>query len=62
MKPRQISETQRVRALSLGIKLVTPVIIPEVTRTYTDQGCVVESHFDAEGNEHVTLSARKARE
>ena len=57
MKPRSISETQRLRALTLGIKPVLPPREekPKPVVYRTDRGCRVESLVTATG-EHVTLS------
>jgi hypothetical protein len=57
MKPRPISETQKVRALSLGIH---PALIQDnVQRAITNLGCLVETYFTEDNQEHVTLTGPK---
>lgn len=54
MEPRDISETQKMRALAIGIK---PVLIKDENKKVyrTNRGCRVVTQIDSEG-EHVTLS------
>lgn len=56
MKPRSISETQKMRALSLGI---TPILIqnPNAPQVYrTDKGCRVQVITEPNGDQLIELS------